>query len=323
VLETARGGILLRGVAFESNEVSVFTNVSADHLDLQGIRTLQGLAEVKSVVVRVTKAGGTAVLNADDPLVTDASRLIAATKLLFSLRSDSPVIVAHVSSGGRAIVHDGERLMLIGPRGSDEIALVRDLPIAHGGRATHMIENAMAASGAAIGLGLDLATIRRGLTTFRNTADQNLGRLNIFDLGGVTIVLDYAHNEAGAQYLIEFARTFLRDSDRLTIVIGTAGDRTDQTIEAIGRMAAEAADRVVIKASPRYLRGRDIDEMIALYQRGIRQAGKQAAPVAPTELDGLKLALENTEPGDVVALMCQEQMVEITKYLAAAGALAV
>jgi cyanophycin synthetase len=319
VLETARGGILLRGLACESNDVSVFTNVSGDHLNLHGIHTVHGLADVKAVVVRTTKPDGTAVLNGDDELVLAAAANIRAQKLLFSRKSDGLALRDHIASGGRALLLEGDQILLLEDGKRTAVAKASEMPITHGGRAGHMIENAMAAAGAAIGLGLDLKQIERGLLSFRNTSDQNLGRLNLFDVDGVTAIVDFAHNEAGLSVLLDFARQMTAADGRVTVVIGTAGDRTDESLREIGRLAAAGAERVIVKRTKKYERGRTNDEMIALYKEGACAAGNEGVEVAASELEGLRLGLEGANPGDVIALMCQEQMEEVSYLLQRIG----
>lgn len=320
VLETARGGILLRGVAYESNDVSVFVNVSADHLDLQGIRTVRGLAQTKAVVVRVTRAAGTAVLNADDELVMAATADAAAGKLLFARDGANPTLAVHAANGGRAVYLAGNAITYYDGFTEQVIAPLVDMPMTFGGRASHMVENAMAATGAALAVGLVPVQVADGLRSFRNASDQNLGRLNVFALDGVTVILDYAHNEAGAERLLAFARSFVAEGGKLTMVIGTAGDRTNDSLRGIARIAGAGADRVVIKLTRRYLRGRDEQDLIAQYQTGLLAAGRGGAPVAATELEGLQLALNGTQQGDVVAIMAQDQLAEITAWLRASGA---
>ncbi len=197
MLETARGGILLRGLAYESNDVGVFLNVSADHLSLQGVETLDSLAEVKGVVVRATRPDGLVVLNADDPLVLGYKNRVRAPVLLLSRNPDSDVIVSHTAGGGMAIVSDHDRLVLIQGQSVQPLIAVEHIPIAYGGAAPFMVENAMAAAGAAIGLGLNVDQIVDGLESFRSDSSSNKGRLNVFEVDGRTIVIDYAHNDTG------------------------------------------------------------------------------------------------------------------------------
>lgn len=322
VLETARGGILLRGIAYESNDVSVFTNVSADHLDLQGVRTVEGLARVKSVVVRVTKPDGYAVLNADDPLVMGAMAGIRAKTFLVSQRPEAASVKTHVEGGGCALLaahgwfvfwRDGEKRSLI------EIAKV---PITFGGKARHMVENALCAAAACLAFGLSEEQVRKGLVSFENSPEQNIGRLNILRVGGVTAIVDYAHNESGLEYLLDFARLHLGEGGTLISIIGTAGDRTDHSLREIGRIAAEGSDSVIIKGTERYQRGRALSEMIDLYREGVRAGGKEPAAIEELELPALVRALDGARNGDVIAIMAQEQVPEILAYLKDAAATA-
>ena len=199
VLETARGGLVLRGMGYESNEASVFTNVSSDHLDLQGIHTLAELAEVKSTVCRVTKPDGWVVLNADDPLVATVARRVRARVAWFSLDPESsPVLARHRRAGGiRAYVL--RRGLLVEWDGDEEheIVAAADLPVALGGLARHNIANALAAAGGARAMGMSIAQVADGLRDFRPSAELSPGRMNLFRLGQRTVIVDFAHNEAG------------------------------------------------------------------------------------------------------------------------------
>jgi cyanophycin synthetase len=315
VLETARGGILLRGVAYESNDVSVFTNVSADHLDLQGVRTVEGLARVKSVVVRVTRADGVAVLNADDPLVMGATADVRARKMLVSQQPDSNVIKRHIGDGGAALTIEGGQFVLWRDGSGRTLIDVEQVPIAYAGKARHMAENALCAAAACLAYGLDENQVRTGLATFKNSPEHNIGRLNIVRVGGVTVIVDYAHNEAGLSHLLDFARLHLGDGGRLITVIGTAGDRTDHSLREIGRIAAEGSDAVVVKGTERYLRGRALQEMINLYSEGIHLGGQEPAAVETLEMPAVIRAVGGAKDGDVVAIMAQEQIPEILRYL--------
>lgn len=319
VFETARGGILLRGLACESNDVSVFTNISADHLNLHGIRSVEGLAEVKAVIPKTTRRDGVAVMNADDPLVIAATAAISAEKLFFSRQPQSALIERHLERNGRALVSRSGHLEFF--QGNDLVAAceLATVPMTYGGRAGHMVENAMAATGAAIGLGLPFEQVVAGLQSFRSSTEQNLGRLNLFDIDGVKVVIDFAHNEAGLIVLLDFAHQLVAGEGRVTVVIGTAGDRTDESLREIGRIAGEGADRVIVKRTKKYERGRSNEEMIALYREGGAIAGHPQFEVSADELTGLQMALKETLPGDVVALMCQEQLLEVASELQRLG----
>jgi cyanophycin synthetase len=311
VLETARGGILLRGMACQSNDVGVMTNISGDHLGLHGIHTVEALAEVKGVVLRTTRPSGWVVLNADDPLVRGQAAGLHASIIWVTQDAENATVAAHRHSGGRAVL--AEEGWLIDARGehAQRIARLDELPITFGGQARHMIENVLCATGVALALGLSNAEIAAGLRDFGADADDNPGRLHVYDLDGATVVLDYAHNEVGLTHLLRLARGYLRDGGRLTAIVGTAGDRTDEALRALGRIAAEQSDHVVVKETRRYLRGRaGVDEMTALYLEGVEAGGAPPHTVAGDEPEALEIALRGLQPGDVVAMMCIESATE-------------
>ncbi len=322
VLETARGGILLRGLGYESNDVGVILNVSADHLDMQGIETVETLAEVKSVVVQVTRPDGMVVLNADDPLVLAQRERVRATVTLTSQHAGNAAVAAHVAAGGRAVVCDGDEVVLLNGDCRTRLFGLDDAPMTYGGRARHMVENALAASAAALGLGISPEDLSRGVATFTPDIQHNVGRLNVFDLDGRIVVVDYAHNESGLQALIEFSRSLMAPDRRLRVVIGTAGDRQDEVFEALGHVAAAGADGVYLKETPKYLRGRIEGEGPAIMRATIVAdgAGDRLHGVVLGENDAMLAALDASGPGDAVAVMCVEEQLRVFGTLRDRGA---
>ena len=190
-----------------------------------------------------------------------------------------------------------------------------DLPITHNGRAAPMIENAMCAIGAALAARLTADQIRQGLTSFENDQAHNPGRMNIYSCDGVTVVLDFAHNEIGLKHLIEFGRGDVKDSGRLIAIVGTAGDRNDISLKAIGRIAAELSDIVIAKGTEKYLRGRTVEELMAIYRSGAMAKPDRDYRETGDELSALELALEIGRPGDVVVLMVHEQVPDLVDLL--------
>jgi cyanophycin synthetase len=307
VLETARGGILLRGMACESNDISVMINVSADHLGLHGVLTVEGLAEVKGVVLRTTRPDGWVVLNADDPLVRAQATGLHAPIIWVTQDPENSTVAAHTHAGGRAVVAAEGTMLEIWGEDAHELARLEDIPLTFGGTATHMIENALCAAAVTLALELDREAIGQGLRTFGATAEDNPGRLHVYDLNGATVILDYAHNEVGLRHLLAMAHGNKEEDGQLIAIIGTAGDRTDEALREIGRLAAEQADRVIVKETRRYLRGRaSVDEMTALYLEGVAAGGNTPHVVAANEPEALEMALRDLEPGDAVAMMCIE-----------------
>jgi cyanophycin synthetase len=329
VLETARGGILLRGLGYESNDASVLTNISADHLDLQGVHTLPELAEVKSVICRVTKPDGAVALNADDPLVAAVARWVKAPVFFFATRAGNARIRRHVADGGTAfVVEEGTIVQLSGKRRTAIVAL-EDVPATLLGAARHNVSNALAATAGARALGIAPADIAAGLRDFLNTAELMPGRMNLYVRGDELVMIDYAHNDAGLAALLDTAEALLGRKGRrrasVTVVIGTAGDRPDDSLRAIGRLAAEHGDRVAIKESLTFLRGRTRAGVIGELVAGVREARRAPSdvPVYIDELAALKAQLDGNAASaatpHVVVEMCHEQRPEVRDYLLATG----
>ena len=329
VLETARGGLLLRGMGYESNEASVLTNVSSDHMDLQGIHTLPELAEVKATIARITKADGWVVLNADDRHVAATARAVRARVALFTLQGDrSRRVARHLAAGGRAyLVRDG----VVGEAEGTAwrpIAALRDIPIAFGGVARHNVANALAAAGGARAMGASIEDVRRGLVDFDAGAGSSPGRLNVFRREERVVVVDFAHNEAGLVAVLDVAEAIARGlagsgQRRVDVaaVIGTAGDRPDDTLRGIGRLAASRVDRLAFKETIRYLRGRSRESVLAELRLGALHGGWRAPiPVYESEAGALTAELDR-EPArpEVLVVLCHAERDALLAILAARG----
>jgi cyanophycin synthetase len=322
VLETARGGILLRGIGYAANDVSVVTNVSADHLGLQGIDTVDELADVKAAIVRITKRSGWAVLNAEDPRAWAMRRQTRAGWYPFSLDPDAAPVAAALERGGRAAVLKNGSLVLRGgrPRAAN-LARADELPISFAGLARYNIANALAAAAAADALGIPARRIAAGLRSFELDAAANPGRLNLYERRGVLVLVDFAHNEAGLAGLIDVCRALARGGGRrrtgkVRLAVGTAGDRTDEILHNLGVLAGKGGDEVVICEKRHYLRGRDLEAMNAILRAGIAAGGYRGAVEAhETELAALQMLVERSRRGDVVAVMAHVERAEIFDWL--------
>ncbi len=337
VLETARGGLVLRGMGYESNDASVFTNVSSDHLDLQGIHTLAELAEVKSTICRVTKPDGWVVLNADDAYVAAVARRVRARVAWFSLDPDaSPLVARHRRAGGRAYgLLDGS-LLEWSDGEEHEIIEAADVPVALGGLARHNLANALAAAGGARAIGMSIAQVADGLRDFRPSAEHSPGRMNLFRLGQRTVIVDFAHNEAGTEAILDVAAAIAGGAAGraapVTAIIGTAGDRPDDTLRGIGRIAATKAQRVAIKETLDYLRGRDREGIVDAIRAGIAEGGMDPStvPVYDTETRALEAELSGANGASatngradaprVVVLFCHAERDDVFALLARLGA---
>ena len=320
ILEVARGGILLKGIGTSHNDVSVVTNVSADHLGLQGIRTVDQLAEVKATITRITRPDGWTVLNADDARVLSMRRVATGRPFLFSLDADHPAIRSALEDGGLALAPLDRDLVLFTP-GPALHALVplEEVPVTLAGISGHHIENAMAAAAAAIGLGIDRADLVAGLRSFVLDPERNPGRANLYEVGRRVVVVDYAHNEAGMSGLVEIARGLRQPGAAVWLTFCSAGDRTDEILHALGYVAARGADRVAVAELHRYLRGREPEDVVRRLVAGARDGGAQDVPVFPDELHALEWMLEGSGEGDVLAITALGQRQEVIGELEARG----
>ena len=316
VTETARGGILLKGIGLTRNDVSVVTNVSADHLGQQGIDTVDQLAEVKAVVPRITRRGGWAVLNGDDPRVYDMRNVIKAKPWVFSRDPDSPAIRETLTAGGRATtVIDGWVSVLTTKSDPDPLIELVEVPMTLAGLSRFNVENSLAAVSAALAIGIPRDVVVEGLRSFLPDAEHNPGRMNFFTIGDTSVVMDLAHNEAGLEALMEIMNGVRRPGARLLLGLGVVGDRQDELIEKLGEIAARDSDVMAIGHKERYLRGRSVEELEELMRAGAERVGVTGVPAYPTEVACLAALVGQALPGDVVGLMCHAERQECYDWI--------
>jgi UDP-N-acetylmuramyl tripeptide synthase len=310
VLETARGGLLRRGLAVARADVAVVTNISPDHLGEYGVESAADLAEVKLVVAHAAAHAvphGTLVLNADDEvLMAAAARLphaTAAPHALFARSHDHPALAALRARGGSTCGVDAQGLLLHHAGVPHRLGAVAGMPLTLGGAAVHNIENACAAALAAACAGLPLSAIAATLHEFGARPQDNPGRLERWTHRGATVLIDYAHNPEGLAQLLRVARAL--HPQRLGLLLGQAGNRDDAAIAELARTAAGfAPDRIVIKELPLMLRGREPGTVPALIERALRGAGVAPAHLLhePDELAAAQALLAWARPGDCVVL---------------------
>jgi cyanophycin synthetase len=316
VLETARGGLLRRGLPVDRADAAVVTNIAADHLGEFGVRTVAELAETKLLVARAVDRRGRVVLNADDATLVRAAGGVRAPIVWFSLDEASPVVARHLDAGGRAAVLQAGSLVLLGGGPREVVGRVADLPIAAGGAARYNVANALAAAAAAEGLGLPLDAIRTTLCRFGLDPSDNPGRANVYERDGVRIVVDYAHNPHGIAALA--AALDRVPSTRRLVMIGQAGDRDDEAIREMARTAlALRPDRVVAKEIDAYLRGRAPGEVPGIIADELRRAGlpEEAVATSPGELSAVREALEWARPGDLLVLALHQERRQVEELL--------
>lgn len=322
VLETARGGLLLRGAGYEAADVAIVTNVTEDHLGLHGIHTIDGLAAVKAIVARNVKPDGYCILNANNEHVLAMREITPGRPVLFSPDPETETMRSHIQSGGAAITVDADKNVIwIQDRASQEVMTLSEIPMTFGGKAPHQVENALAGIAALIGLGIPMERIREGVAAFRSTAENSKGRLNVYEVNGATVIIDFAHNEAGLANLLTFARNYVENDGRLIAVIGTAGDRDNHSLHAIARRAIQNADVVVLKDSIHYLRGRECGEMIAEMRMAASEENHAGVELleAPDERTATFMMVDTLQKGDALAVMCVEDYDYILDALSKIG----
>ena len=325
VTETARGGILRRGVGVAYNDVSVVTNISADHLGLGGIDTLDQLAEVKAVITKITKPTGWCVLNADDPR-TFAMRLGTKAQIwVFSTDPDSPSARVVLDGRGRVTtVLEGWVAVLAGGQDPLPVVPVVDVPMTLAGLSRVNVENVLAVTSATLALGFSVEEVATGLREF-DPGRSNPGRMNIWTLplaggGTASVVIDLAHNEAGLEALLEIMNGIRRPGGRLLLGLGTAGDRGDDVFVRLGEIGALGADVVEIVHKTAYLRGRSAAELGELIAAGAARAGVASVPQHLSEVAGLASLAGQAADGDVVAMMTHQDREQVDMWLVEHGA---
>lgn len=314
VLETARGGIMREGLAFRYCDVGIVTNVTEDHLGMDGIETLEDLRKLKRLIPEVVLPGGVCVLNADDEGCVAMSEYTDGRVVYFSLNDSNPVLTDWLAMGGEAW-YLSEGWILYGTGGQTvRFAKAADLPVTIGGLAKHNIANALAALAAARGLGLSIRQLGEAVMTFHPTPEQSKGRFNMEYVAGRVLITDYGHNPAGLNAVYEAVQAIPKQ--RLITVASAPGDRPDGAIAEMGRIAGRHSDFFVIKEDED-LRGRQPLESAALLEAGALQAGMPAerTHIIPNEGEAYRAAWEMSDFGDVI-LMFYEDFNEVEAFLA-------
>ncbi len=316
ILETARGGILRRGLPVRSADAALVTNASTDHLGEYGVNDLTTLTKAKLVVHRAVGADGLLVLNADDAGLKEAGRDLGVPVAWFSLDRDQPGLTRHLAEGGEAAWLEENVLVRSRERQREELIKVDEIPITMEGSARHNISNALAAILVAGRLGLSDESIRKGLLGFEGTPERNPGRGNIFELGGVTAIVDFAHNAHGFKALYEMVRAL--PADRWLVLLGQAGDRSDTSIrEQVAITWKAGPDRIIIKEMESYLRGREKGEIPSLIESELRRLGAPGEMIshAECEMSAVRQALEWSRPGDLLLLLVYAERREVFDLL--------
>lgn len=298
VLETARGGILREGLAFDSCAVGVVTNISEDHLGLKGVNTIEDLAKVKQVVVETVARDGAAVLNADDPLVAEMAAACDGRVVYFSTDADNHIVAAHLANGGWAVIVRDHTIVLADSTTRIPLVELSRLAWTVGGAIGFQVQNALAATAAAWAEGMNPALIARALATFTTDTEMVPGRFNISELNGVQVILDYGHNRAAMEAMSEAVNAL--EPRRTVLMITLPGDRRDEDLMATMEATCSFADEYVIYDTVE-LRGRPVGAIPDLLKTRVPQG--VPCVCASDQEKGLALAWQRVRPGDRLVLI--------------------
>jgi cyanophycin synthetase len=314
VLETARGGILKRGLAFDRCDVAVVLNISDDHLGMEGIDTLDDLAAVKSVVAENARI---VVLNAEDErCVAMGARLAGNAEIIwFSCDAAHPVLRSHLQQGGRAAWLENGTLMLGDGKAPQRLLAAADMPSTLNGAARHNVANGLAAAAAMMASKLGVGMIVDGLRSFVSDGRSNPMRTNAYTVGGVKVIADYAHNPAAFSALAATARAMTRS--RTVAVITAPGDRRDDHFEQAGQICADGFDNVVFYEWPSEHRGRQAGERARImFDNACATRGSQHGVfVEDDPAQALRRGLAACQPGDVLVYCCGASVSELVDAL--------
>lgn len=313
VFETARGGILREGLAFDRCNVAIVTNIGmGDHLGLGYISTVEDLAVVKRVIVQHVHPSGTAVLNAADPIVAEMASSCPGSVTYFAEDRNHPIMATHRAQGLRVVYRDGDAI--VAAQGSEETRFpLAEIPLTRNGTIVFQVENAMASIAAAWALNLDWNIVRRALATFVNDAQTAPGRFNVFDYRGATVIADYGHNPDAIQALVRAVDAM--PAKRRSVVISGAGDRRDEDIRMQTEILGEAFDDVLLYQD-QCQRGRADGEVLALLRQGLVNASRaRHIEEIHGEFLAIDKALARLNAGDL-CLILVDQVEEALEHIA-------
>lgn len=320
ILEVARGGMLRRGLGVNEADAALITNVSADHLGEYGINTVRELIEAKFIVQKALKPEQPLILNADDDGIVAYAAGMQQNIVWFSEHRDNPVVQAQLAGGGAAVISDNGKIICLNGKDETAVTAVSDIPITLNGAAHHNVQNALGVTALALALGVKPAAIARGLKAFSGSVEDNPGRGNIFTGNGVQVLVDFAHNEAGINALMDTIRQM--PAKRRLIMICQAGDRSDVLIRDLVLSAMIAnPDCLVVCEIPGYERGRAPMEVPELIARFAVEAGMPESAIlfADDPKGGTEKALDWARSGDLLLLLVLTQREDVFALLKARG----
>lgn len=302
ILETARGGLLRRGLGVQRADAALITNIAEDHLGDFGSQSLDELLNIKWVVSHAVRHSGRLVLNADDERLVAKAADYDGEIAWFSLDQTNETVVRHVDRGGVAFVlADGELVRL---SGSDRVSIcvASEMPISLGGAARHNVANALGAAALTERLGLAMHEIGSGLVSM--SQDANPGRSNLYRVDGFSVLVDFAHNPEAMQALFAMAKAL--PARRRALCFAQAGDRTDSQIRDLAENAwSMGPDLYVVSELDKYRRGREEGEVYGIIRNELLSCGADPEQIRhyASERESFAAALDWAEAGDLVVIL--------------------
>nr|WP_312289236.1 cyanophycin synthetase [Clostridium chromiireducens] len=305
VLETARGGLVKRGLAYDLADVAVVTNITNDHLGLDEINTIEELSFTKALVGEAVKPNGVVVINADDKYSKTIINRFEAEKIYFSKSKENPLIQENINNGKIAVFIENDIICVVNKNKKYEVVSVKELPISYNGQLEYNIENAMAACAGLVGLNIDYCIISKGFMDFKLDGKYNSGRFNVYNYYGRKVILDYAHNIEGYKAVISSLKK-MKGKSNLIGVIGIPGDRKDDIGYAIGEICANSLDKIIIKED-KDRRGRNVGEIAEILEKSILKANKNAdIDICLDEVEALKHAISASNENDIIVVFYEK-----------------
>lgn len=312
VLECARGGILRAGLGFDNCDISVITNISEDHLSLDGIETLRDMTRVKSVVAHSTFRRGYAILNADDENVYGLYDDLDCNVALFSVKADNKYVVEHCRKGGLAVTIENGYVTICAGQTRIPVEKIEEIPLTFGGKADCMVKNVLPAVLTAYLRSFTLKNIRQALKSFIPSPQFTPGRMNVFNFGNFDVMIDYAHNSGGFAELKSFMEKV--DSPSKVGIIAAVGDRRTEDIRNVGAFAAQIFNEIIIRHD-KDLRGRTKEELTQLIMEGINSQNKNIPVlVISEETKAVEHAVKNASNGAFITV-CTDSVQECIDFV--------
>lgn len=304
VLETARGGLIKNGLAYDSADTAIITNINDDHIGVDSVSSIEELAHIKSLVAEAVKEDGYVIINADDKWSKKIIERIKAKIVFFSKFKDNELITKAINEDGIAVYLDDEKIYVTNHKREYKIIDIKSMPIALGGILEFNIENAMAACSGLVAMGIDYCMITKGLKTFKLNSTDSSGRFNVYELDGVKVILDYGHNYDGYKAILSAVKKM--KFNRLIGVIGMPGDRRNDSVISVGELCGKHFDSIIVKED-KDKRGRKKGEIAKLLEEGVKNtSAKKNCKIKLDELEAVNEAINISNSGDIIIVFYEQ-----------------